>query len=190
MTQDSSPNPFNPSAFRLNQALAANAGAKRLLTTVPVGRPSRQDFFRVHPDPTFTLTPAATVELKEHRETFLLTPDIANQLPGEYTTVKLVTAIDRQGNLRLWALKIPTTDGRASEWHHSAIEAAERAKTAWIRIVANMSVGAYDIFEAIGELPEPVWPSTNFTELLSIAFRGRLVEDLNHPLIRRLQGVS
>ena len=28
----------------------------------------------------------------------------------------------------------------------------------WVRVTANMSLGAYEIFEASGDLPEPVWP--------------------------------
>jgi hypothetical protein len=52
-----------------------------------------------------------------------------------------------------------------------------------------MSLGAYEIFEASGELPDPVWPDFSFQEILKIAFRDRLVERADHPLVQRLQGV-
>lgn len=190
MTQVPNLNPFDPASLRLNQSLADTAGAKRLLTTVPVGKPSKQEFFRVHTDPDFSLSPAAIVELKDDREIYLLTPEVAEQLPGEFTIAKIVTVMTRQSVVRLWPIKLPTTDGRQSEWHRSAAEAAELAASKWIRLSANMSIGAYDIYEAIGELPEPNWPSVKFTELLAIAFRGHIVRDLDHPLIRRLRGAA
>jgi hypothetical protein len=73
-------------------------------------------------------------------------------------------------------------------WHQSAAEAAERAMTCWVRVTANRSLGAYEIFEATGNLPEPVWPEHSFPEILKIAFRGRVVDSPDHPLVLKLQG--
>ena len=57
------PNPFDTASLRLDQSLAGTVGVKKLLTTVPVRKPNRQDFVRVHPDPAFRLTPAAIIEM-------------------------------------------------------------------------------------------------------------------------------
>ena len=151
-------NPFNPAALRLDQSYADTVGVKKLLTTVPVRKPNRQDFVRVHPDPAYRETPAAIIEVKEDREVYLVTPSMAQQLPGEFNAVTLYTAINRQGVLHLWPVKLPGPDGKHNEWHRSAAEAAERAMEKWVRVTASMSLGAYEIFEASGELPEPVWP--------------------------------
>ena len=67
--------------------------------TVPVRKPNRQDFVRVHPDPTYRLTPAAIIEVKEDREVYLVTPNMAQELPGEFAAATLFTAINRQGVL-------------------------------------------------------------------------------------------
>ena len=45
----------------------------------------------------------------------------------------------------------------------------------WVRLTANMSLGAYESFEASANIPEPTWPDLPFAELLKIAFRDRLV---------------
>jgi hypothetical protein len=37
-------------------------------------------------------------------------------------------------------------------------------------------------------LPEPEWPETSFEELMQIAFRGRIINSLDHPVIRQLLG--
>ena len=78
MTKTSpAPNPFDPAALRLDQSFAETVGVKKLLTTVPVRKPNRQDFVRVHADPAYRLTPAAIIELKEDREVYLVTPTMA-----------------------------------------------------------------------------------------------------------------
>jgi hypothetical protein len=186
---DPAPNPFDPATLRLDQSFADTVGVKKLLTTVPVRKPNRQDFVRVHPDPLYRLTPAAIIELKEDREVYLVTPNMAQALPGEFSTVTLCLAINRQGVLFLWPVKLPNPDGKHNEWHRSAAEAAELAMKKWVRVTASMSLGAYQIVEAIGGLPEPVWPDFSFQEILRIAFRERIVDRPDHPLVRRLQGI-
>ena len=76
--------PFDPAALRLDQSFADTVGVKKHLMTVPVRKPNRQDFVRVHPDPAYRLTPAAIIEVKEDREVYLVTPNMAQDLPGEF----------------------------------------------------------------------------------------------------------
>ena len=134
------------------------------------------------------MTPAAVIEVKEDREVYLATPDMARELPGEFGVATLYTAINRQGVVNIWPVRLPGADGKHNEWHRSAAEAAERAMVQWVRVTANMSLGAYEIFEAIGDIPEPSWPEVSFQELLRIAFRDRIVDSVQHPLVSRLRG--
>jgi hypothetical protein len=181
--------PFNPAALRLDQSFTEAAGVKKLLTTVPVRKPNPQDFVRVHPDEAYRL-PAAVIEFKEDRESYLVQPAIARELLGEYAMVVLHTTMNRQGVLHLWPVRLPSSDGRTNEWHRSAAEAAELAQKRWIRVKANMALGAYEMFEAAGTIPEPEWPATPLRELLKIGFRDRLVDCLDHPVIKRLRGLG
>jgi hypothetical protein len=186
--QTLAPDPFgDPSQFRLDQSYAADTvGVKKLLTTVPVHKPHRQDFVRVHSGPDYRLTPTAIIEEREGREIYLVTRRMAQALPGEFSMVTLFTAISRQGTLFLWPVKLPNPEGRQLEWHRSAAEGAERAMKKWVRVTASMSLGAYEIFEASGDLAEPVWPDVPFEEILKIAFRDRIVDRADHPLVQRL----
>ena len=186
--ENSSNDPFDPAALRLDQSFADTVGVKKHLTTVPVRKPNRQDFVRVHPDPEYRLAPAAIIEVKEDREVYLVTLNMAQELPGEFTAATLFTAINRQGVLHLWPVKLPGPDGKHNEWHRSAAEAAELAMKRWIRLTANMSLGAYEVFEATGDLPEPNWPDIPFQEILKIAFNHRIVDRADHPLLQRLRG--
>jgi hypothetical protein len=182
-------NPFDPASLRLDQSYPDTVGVKKLLTTVPVRKPNRQDFVRVHPDQAYRLTPAAIIEVKEDREFYLVPPGMAQQLPGEFSVATLYLTINRQGVVHLWPVKLPGLDGKHNGWHRSAAEAAERAMKKWVRVTSSMSLGAYEIFEANGDLPEPVWPDYSFKEILQIAFRERIVHMPDHPLVQRLLGV-
>ena len=101
-TGANTPNPFDPSSLRLDQSFADTVGVKKLLSTVPVRKPNKTDFVRVHLDPKYHLTPAAIIELKEESEVYLVLPKIAQQLPGEFSVATLFTTINRQGVVHLW----------------------------------------------------------------------------------------
>ncbi len=178
---------FNLSRLRLSQDFAQSVGVKKALLTVPVRKPGRQDFIRVHESPDWWLE-TAVLELKEERETFLVDPDLWSELPGEIVPKALFTTINRQNVLTLWPIRLPGEDGRQDEWNRSALEAAQMAQSRWIRVVANLSLGAYEVFEAISELPDPDWPDTTFQQVLQIAFKDSFIRTLDHPVIRRLRG--
>ena len=190
-TEDAVPiapsDPYDPENLRLDQSFVESAGVKKLLTTVPVRKPKPQDFIRVHTDATYR-GDFAIIELEEDREVYLVTPNTATDLQNEFKLKTLFTAINRQGVVFLWPVPIAAADARILEWHHSAREGAETAMRKWVRVQANMSLGAYEMFEAAGTIPEPAWPNSSFRELLRIAFRDRLVDRLDHPVVKRLRG--
>lgn len=180
-------NPFDPSNLRLSQNFAESTGVKKLMTTIPVRKPSKQDFVRVHPDSAFRLE-TFILEFKEERESYLVASELWPDLVGELTPKILFTAINRQKTLFVWPVRLPGEDGRHDEWNASALEAAKLAQSKWIRVSANMNLGAYEIFEANSELTDPEWPETDFTKILETAFKGRYIKDLDHPALRRLRG--
>src|SRR5687767_13499317 len=55
--------PFDPDRLRFSQDFAGLAGCKKKLVTVPIRKPSREAFIRVHPDPAYRLT-VAVLDLK------------------------------------------------------------------------------------------------------------------------------
>jgi hypothetical protein len=184
---DSPPDPFDLSSLCLNQDFTETLAVKKLLRTVPARRPSPQDFVRVHSSPDYRRN-LLCIDLKDDRETYIVRPEIAAQLLGETAMKTVFTGITRQGVVFLWPIKIPPLDGKTNEWWRSEREAAELATTSWVRVKADMSLGAYAIFEAEGAIPEPEWPDLPYQELLRISFKDRLVDRFDHPVIHRLRG--
>jgi hypothetical protein len=179
--------PFDPAALRLDQSFGTSS-VKKLLMTVHVRKPSPQVFVRVHPDAEYR-GDFALIQFKEERQFYLLTPTIARGLPGEFRFCTVFTAITRQENVFLWPVKLPGPDGRSNEWHITEAEAALLAQTKWVRIKADMDLGANVISVAEGELGEPVWPDHSFRDLLRIAFKDRLVDSFDHLVIKKLRGL-
>ncbi len=178
---------FDLSELRLSRDYAEGAGVKKLLTTIPVNKPNRQRFFRVNPDPNYQL-PVAVIELKEENETYLIHPRILNEIPEDFKNKLLAVGVTRQGVLFVWPIGMPDSDGKYNPWHQSAREAAELAKTTWIRMVSNRELGAYEIYVAEGNLGDPKFPDLSMEEIIDIAFKDKIISDLDHPLLKQLRG--
>jgi hypothetical protein len=92
-----------------------------------------------------------------------------------------------QGVVVVWPIRLAGPDGRIDPWNRSALEHASRAKEKWIRVQSNSTLGAYEI--VISDSVKPAtWPDLSFEELLTIAFKGKYIDNVNHPVLRRLRG--
>jgi hypothetical protein len=178
---------LNLSKLRLSQNFSDIAGVKKIVLTIPVRKPNRQEFVRIHPAEDMSLK-TAVLQLKEERETYLVDPGLWSELPGEIIPTVLFTTINRQGVLTVWPIRLPAEDGRHNQWHLSALEGATMAKTQWIRLSANMSLGGYDVFVATGNFPEPEWPDITFQKIMDIAFKDHFIQNIDHHVLRRLRG--
>jgi hypothetical protein len=182
--------PFSLDAIRIDQSVLHTGAAKKLLTTVPVRKPNRQDFVRVHPGAEYRVQ-VGLLELKDDREVYLVYPNVLQELSeSEYDPCTLYMCVNRQKVVSIWPVKLPKSDGKKNEWHMSAADAAERAMNTWIRMAANMSLGAYEISEAIADYGEPVWPELTFSQILKLAFKNHAIDRADHPVLLKLRGLE
>jgi hypothetical protein len=174
-------------SLRLPANYGATLGVKKLLTNVLVGKPKKAQFFRTHISDDMTF-PAMVLENKEANEFYLVVPDVAQEIGELVRPAMLHATIDRQNNVFLILVPLPGEDGTRNSWHESRAQAVEYAKTKWIRIIANQSAGGYDVYEAQAELPEPEWPTCDIDALVQVAFRGKIIASLDHPIVQSLLG--
>ena len=179
---------FDLKQLRLPQNFAETVGVKRKLVTLRVRKPHRQEFVRIHPGDDFRLSTALFNQKDESDGTYLVDPQLLEELIAEIVPTLLLLAITRQKVPFIWPLRLPREDGRQDAWSRSALEAASLAEKRWISVRANMSMGAYDVFEAAGELPEPEWPEITFQQAIDLAFRDRYIDSPEHPVIKQLWG--
>ncbi len=182
--QPSACNPFDPRSLRIGQRLGEGPTTRKLVTTVQVRKPNRQEYFRVHPDQTYRLDSAARGQSG------------GRDLPGRPG--------DRAGDPWRGCCQDPLSDrhatwrtpavagaiaGRArTAWNAAAHQAALSAEARWVRIAANKGAGTYDAYEALDQVAEPAWPDLSFERLLEMAFKNRFIDNLDHPVVRRLLG--
>jgi len=188
--QATAPDPFDPAQFAASSTVLGGIGVTKEMVTCPVRKPSKQEFVRVHPGAEYQLR-AHILELKEERETYLVMPAVAAALPGETRTVNLRLTVSRQGAVFLWPVPEPSLDGRENGWGTSARAAAISAETKWVRIIANMPQGAYDVHSAPGALGTPIWPDKPLRDILAVAFgESFIIRDAGHPVVKRLLGLA
>ena len=186
---DVAPDPFDPERLRLTQNFATSFEVKKALLTVPVKKPAKEWWVQTHPDPAYRIE-TAVLELKEEREIYLVDPDIWDYVATESTVrlCALFAAINRQGVVFLWPVRMPNPDGRIDSWSQSALDAATTAAGKWVRVQSNMSLSAYEVSEAYGNIPEPKWPDYSMKDLLRVAFKDRHIATMDHPVLQHLRG--
>jgi hypothetical protein len=180
--------PFNDLSA-LPQNFASQTSVRPVFTTIGVRKPNRQEFVRVREGENWKFETGCFTD-EESREVYMVPQALWPELQGEVKPTCLVTCLSRNSNVPfLWPLKLPGPDGRPNRWNESAIEAASLAEQQWLRVVADMSAGCYVPQIATGNLAEPDWPAgLTLNDLIRLAFRDRLINDLQHPLLRRLRG--
>jgi hypothetical protein len=124
------------------------------------------------------------------RVTYWVAPGLRAELVEELRAVRLYTCMTKRGTVFLWPAKLPLADGSNSgrAWHQSALQAAEEAKLLWVKLVGNKELGAYEYVKARGDLGEPQWPDKAYRDLIGLAFKERVIDTFEHPVIRDLYG--
>lgn len=185
------PDPFNLADLRLGSNYAAGLGVRKVISTIPNRKPNKSEWFRVRPGEEWRLQ-TAVLELERgvERATYLVAPSLWPDLSGEVTPALLLTCVNRAGDLFLWRIKLPGSDGRTNAWTESALQIAQAAEANWCRMVSDMTNGHYSHFEPAEGLPDPQWPDLSFSAILKIAFRDRMIDSADHPVLRELRGAS
>jgi hypothetical protein len=160
---------------------------EELLARVPVRKPNKKWFVRVHPDYGF---PVTLLEDDESGDLYLVLPGIRAELADYAKTFSLHLAMNRQGVTFLWPVPVPDPNGRQMDWHVVHRKAAETAKTKWLQMIPDMAIGSYRLKVAKASWSEPEWRPESFQEILEIAFKDRIVGDRNHPVAKQLLGLG
>jgi len=186
--------------LRLNSS--PNAPSQKLFTSasILVKRPGSQHFFRVRAGDEWYFA-CKVIELKEEGELYLVLNPLWLELARELKNFGFYMAITETGILHIVPVRLPDDSGNWNKYAETLQQAIELAKTKWVRAIANRDVGSYEIVQAIHAYPEPEWPETvalanegsvklTMEVLLNIAFKERVIRDMNHPVVKKLLGLQ
>ncbi len=182
-------NPFDPAALRLGSDFSEGLGVRKVITTIPVRKPSKSEWFRVRPGAEWRLqTAVLEVEAGVERSTYLVAAPLWPDLSGEISPALVLCCVNRANDLFLWRIKLPGPDGRSNTWTESALRIAQAAEGTWCRMSSDTTNGHYSHCEPSVELPEPKWPELTFGAILETAFRDRFIASSDHAVLRSLRG--
>jgi hypothetical protein len=165
-----------------------------ILANVKVGTPDSDGYFRVHTDPSLTLS-VGVFKLKgdKDRTVYYVTPDMESHpivVPRLRRVLLVPTFSWPLREIGLWPVPLDT-EGAGGPWWESARTAYETAKTQWTQMVADD--GHYKVSIAEGtdgnSIPEPEWPPFTLNELLKLGFKSKIINDEDHPVMKRLRGI-
>lgn len=178
--------PLDPEAMRFIMPTLDTSAPEML--TVAVGRPSDEEFIRVHPDPGFTMLNNI---LDFGRDTYIVAPAMLPHCGTKVRQAVIVTYFGEYSGVGIWPVKRPKGDGTGfgASWSQSAMELAARARTSWVRLESNQTAQRYDCVTALGDLGEPRWPDMSFGDVLKLAFSdGGVIDHRDHPVLKALRG--
>lgn len=164
--------------------------AKRDLSIIPVRRPKKTEWFRVRTGADWRID----LPLYEDADdTYVVGPEYQGFLndQGLIKRARIYTLlVHGSGVLFLSPIGLPGADGKLNSFNRSREEAYLKAETAWVRISANKDLGGYELYIPESPMPEPEWPvpPNTLKEMLGIAFKGRFINEPDHPILNRLRG--
>jgi hypothetical protein len=97
--------------------------------------------------------------------------------------------VTKQGSPFLWCSPLEQADGEWNSWHSSAYDMKEIAAETWIKVQSNKQIAGFEPHEIAPHLAadEPKFPDNlKWVDIIALAFRRRLIEKENHPIIRRI----
>ena len=159
-------------------------------TMIPIRNPKPDEFFRCMPDEDYSMD-AHILSLKTENEWYMIEPDILPeiQLESQLRVRTVYVCVTMNSTPFVTCIPQPDEMGKINPWHESGHRTMEEAKQCWVRRQADKANSGYIITKAMNaKLPDPKWPTMTLDELIGKAFDKFYIDDISHPVLRRLRG--
>ncbi len=184
---------FDFDSVKLSPTFVAGMMVEKLITTIPIRKPNAYEFFRIRDDSEWTFS-LYLLDLNEgDEEKYIVAPELISDVMdiGRLKPVMIYTLITHTHKIFFLSdVPLPDQDGKDNGYNRTRRESYAIGTKKWVRIKANKALGAYEISLAKGELPEPKWPKEPKTikDALNIAFKNKIIDSIDHPVLKQLRG--
>jgi hypothetical protein len=171
----------------LRKASKLTVQRKTVLINVGVDRPPNNVHFRAHPE--WAMDDSTVLQDRAERVFYFVAPTMRQhpKLAPRLRSVTLaVVCLWPGGEPLIWP--VPVVGDRSIPAWKSARKAYELSHEHWMQIVWDGS--DYKVEAAEGINVEPTWPDKTFNELLKLGFDGKIIDNEEHPYVRRLRGLD
>lgn len=165
---------------------------KDVVGTLVYRNAKRNEFFRVRGDPEWKTQIGIILDVAE--DSYLVGPEVMAYLEQEQlmSKVDVFTLISKDSkDIFLSGIGVKKPEQKENSWNASRRRAYAMAETKYIRIVTNHATASYNITEALGDIPEPVWPDDKIPTLefaLNRVFENHFVDTMSHDVIKGVVG--
>ena len=161
--------------------------SEKVLTSLPVRKPKRDEWVRLHPE---IHARVYVYESKDDQSWYVVLPDFLEPLLDVVRYVEMSLAVNYAGTPFAWPVPLPT-ESKSHRAHVTAFAGAEQARREWVRI--SWGDGEYDVYRRSSAKVEPKWPSEigSASEMLRFASKAggfEVIDSMDHPVVRGLLG--
>lgn len=172
-----------------NKTLIEGDGDRGSVTTGP---PPKDKFFICPDDDEWYLPAMVWADPQDNRKIYYIAEHLweLSDLQGALKSVILAPWMLTNGVLGMWA--ISTKDFGGGDYRDTALDGVGKARKGWRRVQSDQKERCWHNFPPREPIPDRPWPSDLTPENFYFKAFGlnRVVVDTDHPLIRRLQGLS
>jgi hypothetical protein len=152
--------------------------------------PSKNEFFRTHPD-FRAVIPIVDIEVGMEKTFFAVTDEMVIALAGIGITVTehaLYLTVTSRGAVRIVPVRCASTDGEQNEYARTKEIGLRDGIDGWVRLFTDQENRCYKVFPApVGRFADPIWPPLKFARIFRLAFRdkGRLIDSTEHAMFTK-----
>jgi hypothetical protein len=180
--------PFDPMNLGIPTDYAAAINAKASSKPFELRKPNDQEFFCTSPRKNHRLVVGSITDKQDMGKLYIvpsvLLEEVRTKFPKAVRGVELVLAQTLAGAWLVWP--VPLAEDRGGKWNSTQRAGSEQGKTRWTNMTSGR--GQYDVITVNN--PKAVdWDSVPpFRDVLEQACSERLVDSLEHALLRKLRG--
>ncbi len=155
-------------------------------------KPNPRRFIRVHPD----MKAAVAIFIDPNDEDefeaapYVVLGGVAEELGSDAEANTAFVYAYATGTLGLWLCRHPRKGNDV--WATTRLAVAEKAQTNWLRCHGSEDGDGYGYTEPVDKFPGPDWDrwlrGRSVFQLLGLAFRDRVIDTLDHPVVRAFEG--
>jgi hypothetical protein len=178
----------------LSKTASEIAPSEKVLTSLPVRKPRRDEFIRCHPEFRVVVN---VYQDKQNNVSYLVGPDALGELEavaGGVRRCQVTLTANYSGAMFAWEVPVPS-DSRANRWTSTSFQGCEEASKSWIRVSADMGAGEYVLHRrVVNDAKVPTWPAEiqHVSDLLRLSYGtgggGDVIESADHEVLKRLRG--
>jgi hypothetical protein len=163
---------------------------------IPVlSKPETNTWVRVRPGEEYTaiidlLVATNASHSSDRNPLYVATDDVRPELERFIKPHRVVVGITYHDKVEfLWARAV---GGGDNTWNASVMRAMDKAETHWISLESDRALGEYkiNVSPRSAQWGGPKWHHRTLEDVLGLAFRDRILDSMDHDVVKRLLGLD